>query len=175
MNPLLRLRELGQSPWHDNIQRSLLTGGQLRRMVEDGDITGLTSNPTIFEQAIGQSSDYDDDLRRFAAMGKSAEEIFDALAIDDIRRAADVFATVFERSGGRDGFVSIEVAPKFANDTQATIYEARRLWSAVSRPNLMVKIPATPAGVPAIEQAIADGLNVNVTLIFSLRRIRPRR
>jgi transaldolase len=169
-NPLIRLQLLGQSPWHDNIRRELLTSGALKRMVEDGDVTGLTSNPTIFEQAIGSSTDYDDDLHRLAREGKSAEQIFDALAVSDIRGAADVLAPVFERTGGNDGYVSIEVAPRLANDTQATIQEARRLWSAVNRPNLMVKIPATAAGVPAIEQSIADGLNINVTLIFSLKR-----
>ncbi len=169
-HPLIRLQQLGQSPWHDNIRRSLLTSGALRKMVEDGDITGLTSNPTIFEQAIGGSTDYDDELHRLAHQGKSAGEIFDVLAIEDIRNAADVLAPVFERTRGDDGYVSIEVSPTLANDTQATVQEARRLWSAVNRPNLMVKIPATPAGVPAIEQTIADGLNVNVTLIFSLRR-----
>jgi transaldolase len=169
-NPLIRLQQLGQSPWHDNIRRQLLTSGSLKRMVDDGDITGLTSNPTIFEQAIAQSTDYDEDLHRLARGGKTAEEIFDALAIDDIKNAANVLAPVFERTGGKDGYVSIEVAPKLANDTPATIREARRLWSAVARPNLMVKIPATPAGVPAIEQSIADGLNINVTLIFSLKR-----
>ena len=169
-NPLIRLQQLGQSPWHDNIRRQLLTSGTLKKLVDDGDITGLTSNPTIFEQAIGQSTDYDEDLRRLAREGKSAEEIFDALAIDDIKNAANVLAPVFERTGGKDGYVSIEVAPKLANDTPATIQEARRLWSAVARPNLMVKIPATAAGVPAIEQSIADGLNINVTLIFSLKR-----
>ena len=169
-NPLIRLRQLGQSPWHDNIRRQQLTSGSLKRMVDDGDITGLTSNPTIFEQAIGGSTDYDADLHRLARDGKTAEEIFDALAIDDIRNAADVLAPVFERTGGADGFVSIEVAPKLANETQATIREARRLWSTVNRPNLMVKIPATAPGVPAIEQSIADGLSINVTLIFSLKR-----
>jgi transaldolase len=169
-NPLIRLQQLGQSPWHDNIRRQLLTSGSLKRMVDDGDITGLTSNPTIFEQAIGGSTDYDADLHRLARDGKSAGEIFDALAIDDIKNAADVLAPVFERTGGADGFVSIEVSPKLASETQATIREARRLWSTVNRPNLMVKIPATAAGVPAIEQSIADGLNINVTLIFSLKR-----
>jgi transaldolase/glucose-6-phosphate isomerase len=169
-NPLVELQKLGQSPWHDNIRRGLLTSGALKKMVKDGDITGLTSNPTIFEQAIANSSDYDAALIELARKGKSAEEIFDALAIDDIRNAADVFAPVFQRTQGGDGYVSIEVAPKFAHDTQATIKEARRLWKAVNRPNLMVKIPATPAGIPAIEQSIADGLNINVTLIFSLQR-----
>jgi transaldolase len=169
-HPLIRLQQLGQSPWHDNIRRQLLTSGALKKMVADGDITGLTSNPTIFEQAIGGSSDYDEDLRRFARQGKTADQIFDALAIDDIKNAADVLAPVFERTGGKDGYVSIEVAPRLANDTQSTVREARRLWSTVNRSNLMVKIPATAAGVPAIEQSIADGLNINVTLIFSLKR-----
>jgi transaldolase len=169
-HPLIRLQQLGQSPWHDNIRRQLLTSGALKKMVEDGDITGLTSNPTIFEQAIENSTDYDGDLRRLAAEGKTAEEIFDALAIDDIRNAADVLAPVFERTEGKDGYVSIEVTPRLANDTPSTIREARRLWSTVNRPNLMVKIPATAAGVPAIEQSISDGLNINVTLIFSLKR-----
>ena len=136
--PLIRLQQLGQSPWHDNIRRQLLTSGTLKKMVEDGDITGLTSNPTIFEQAIADSSDYDADLRRLAAEGKNADQIFDALAIDDIRNAADVLAPVFERTGGKDGYVSIEVAPRLANDTPSTIREARRLWSTVNRPNLMV-------------------------------------
>jgi len=169
-NPLIRLQQLGQSPWHDNIRRQLLTSGALTRMVDDGDITGLTSNPTIFEQAIGGSTDYDGDLHRLAREGRNAEQIFDALAVADIRSAADVLAPVFDRTGGNDGYVSIEVAPRLANDTQATIQEARRLWSTVNRPNLMVKIPATAAGVPAVEQSIADGLNINVTLIFSLKR-----
>jgi transaldolase len=169
-HPLIRLQQLGQSPWHDNIRRQLLTSGVLKKMVEDGDITGLTSNPTIFEQAIENSTDYEEELRRLAGEGKTADQIFDALAIDDIRNAADVLAPVFERTAGKDGYVSIEVAPRLANDTPSTIREARRLWSTVNRPNLMVKIPATAAGVPAIEQSIADGLNINVTLIFSLKR-----
>ncbi len=169
-NPLIELQTLGQSPWHDNIRRGLLTSGALKKMVKDGDITGLTSNPTIFEQAIAQSSDYDEAIETLARKGKSAEEIFDVLSIEDIRAAADVFAPVFKRTTGNDGYVSIEVAPKFAHDTPATVKEAKRLWKAVARPNLMVKIPATKAGVPAIEACIAEGLNINVTLIFSLER-----
>lgn len=169
-NPLVELQHLGQSPWHDNIRRGLLTSGALKKMVKDGDITGLTSNPTIFEQAIAQSSDYDEAITALARAGQQAEEIFDVLSIEDIRAAADVFAPVFKRTKGNDGYVSIEVAPKFAHDTQATVKEAKRLWKAVARPNLMVKIPATKAGVPAIEACIAEGLNINVTLIFSLER-----
>jgi transaldolase/glucose-6-phosphate isomerase len=169
-NPLVELQRLGQSPWHDNISRGLLTSGKLKKMVAAGDITGLTSNPTIFEQAISQGADYDDGIRALARKGKNADEIFDTLAIEDIRAAADVFAPIYKRTGGSDGYVSIEVAPKFAADTQATVKEAHRLWKTVARPNLMVKIPATAEGVPAIERCIADGLNINVTLIFSLER-----
>jgi len=169
-NPLVILQRLGQSPWHDNIRRDLITSGALARMIADGDITGLTSNPTIFEQAIAHSDAYDEALRRLAADGRSAEAIFDALAIEDITHAADLFLPVFERTNGNDGYVSIEVSPTLAHDTARTIAEARRLWRVVARPNLMVKIPATPAGIPAIEAVIADGINVNVTLIFSLDR-----
>ncbi|MCS6910775.1 MAG: hypothetical protein NZM11_09455, partial [Anaerolineales bacterium] len=171
-NPLRELQKLGQSPWHDNIRRDLLTSGKLKQMVKAGDITGLTSNPTIFEQAIGQTNIYDEALAELALAGKSAAEIFDALSIEDIRAAADVFAPVYEKTKGADGYVSIEVAPAYARDTQATIKEAKRLWKAVGRPNLMVKIPATKEGLPAIEQSIADGINVNVTLIFSIQRYR---
>ncbi|MBI3240674.1 MAG: bifunctional transaldolase/phosoglucose isomerase [Chloroflexi bacterium] len=168
--PLLHLQHLGQSPWHDNIRRSLLDSGELQKMVADGDITGLTSNPTIFEQAIANSTDYDATLRDLARDGKNAEGIFDALAIEDIRDAADVFRPVYERTGGKDGYVSIEVSPKYAHDTKKTISEAKRLWKAVGHPNVMIKIPATKAGLPAIEETIAAGINVNVTLIFSLER-----
>src|SRR5262245_34896950 len=112
VNPLLEMQKLGQSPWHDNIRRGLLTSGALKKMIADGDITGLTSNPTIFEQAIGKSSDYDDSIRRLAAQGKSADEIFDTLAVEDIRAACDLFAPIHQRTSGRDGFASIEVAPK---------------------------------------------------------------
>ncbi len=169
-HPLLKLQQLGQSPWHDNIRRGLLTSGELQKMVDDGDITGLTSNPTIFEQAIANSSDYDGALRELALDGHDSEGIFDSLAIDDIRDAADVFMPVYKRMNGRDGFVSIEVSPRYARDTKKTISEARRLWQTIKHPNLMIKIPATKAGLPAIEQAISEGINVNVTLIFSLER-----
>ena len=170
VHPLLQLQSLGQSPWHDNIRRGLLVNGELRRMVKDGDITGLTSNPTIFEQAIANSNDYDEALRELALKGKNAEEIFDVLSIDDIRNAADVFTPVYKRTKGLDGYVSIEVSPKFARNTQKTISEAKRLWKAVNRPNLMIKIPATKEGLPAVEECISEGINVNVTLIFSLER-----
>ena len=169
-HPLRDLQALGQSPWHDNIHRGLLTSGALRKMVRDGDITGLTSNPTIFEQAIARSTDYDDALDALVRRGRNPEEIVDTLAIEDIAAAADLFQPVYHRTKGDDGYVSIEVSPALANDTDATIREAHRLWRAVRRPNLMVKIPATRAGIGAIERCIADGLNINVTLIFSLDR-----
>ena len=170
VNPLVELHKLGQSPWHDNIHRALLSSGRLARLIAAGEVTGLTSNPTIFEQAIASSRDYDAELHALAAKRKTAEQIYEAIAVHDIRDAADLFLPVFKRTSGRDGFVSLEVAPRFAHDTERTVREAHRLWRAVNRPNLMIKIPATRAGVPAIEQAIADGLNVNVTLIFSLAR-----
>ena len=169
-SPLIQLQELGQSPWHDNIRRGQLASGELARMVTDGDITGLTSNPSIFEKAIAESDDYDEALRTLALAGKSAPEIFDQLAIEDIQAAADIFAPVYERTERADGYVSIEVSPEYAHDTQATCSEAERLWDALARPNLMVKIPATQAGLPAIAQSIASGINVNVTLIFSRER-----
>jgi transaldolase len=168
-NPLVEMQKLGQSPWHDNIRRELLTSGKLKKMIEAGDITGLTSNPTIFEHAI-KSGDYNAEIDQLAKGGKNADQIFDAIAIEDIRAAADLFKPVFERTHGEDGYVSIEVGPAFASDTAATIAEAKRLWKAVERPNVMVKIPATLAGIPAIQQCIADGLNINITLIFSLSR-----
>src|SRR5262249_9930686 len=127
-NPLVELQKLGQSPWHDNIRRGLLTTGALKRMIDDGDITGLTSNPTIFEQAIAKSTDYDDAISRLVAENKSPDDIFDALSIEDIRQACDLFAATNARTGGIDGLSSIEVNPKFARDTEATVREARRLW-----------------------------------------------
>jgi transaldolase len=168
--PLQKLEALGQSPWHDNITRGLLTSGKLAQMIAAGDITGLTSNPTIFEHAISNSRDYDDALAKAAKAGKTAEATFDGLAIEDIRNAAQLFQPVFDRTQGKDGFVSIEVDPRLAHDTRRTIDEALRLWKTIDKPNLMVKIPATREGIPAIEECIAQGLNINVTLIFSLDR-----
>ncbi len=166
-NPLKQLQMLGQSVWYDNIRRSLITSGELRQLMETG-IVGVTSNPTIFQRAMAGSADYDDALRELALAGRSAQEIYEALAIEDIRAAADLLAPIYERTDGRDGYVSIEVSPDLAHDTQGTIDEARRLHAAIGRHNVMVKVPATPAGIPAIEQLIADGVNINVTLIFAL-------
>jgi transaldolase/glucose-6-phosphate isomerase len=166
-NPLAQLPKLGQSVWFDQMERKLVTAGTLQRMIEEDDLRGLTSNPTIFEKAIGGSEDYDAQLRTLASRGKSREEIYDELVIEDISNAAEVFAPVFEKTNGEDGFVSLEVSPLLARDTRATVAEARRLYNRVKQPNLMIKIPATPEGIPAIEEAIYIGININVTLIFS--------
>jgi transaldolase len=164
------LTRLGQSLWYDNIQRRLLENGEMAGMIARGEIRGVTSNPTIFNNAIAKSHDYDAALVPMAQSGLSAPEIFDRLAVEDIRHATDLFLPVYRQSQGGDGFVSIEVSPNLAHDTAGTLAEARRLWGLVDRPNLMVKIPATLEGIPAIRQAIAAGINVNITLIFSLAR-----
>jgi transaldolase/glucose-6-phosphate isomerase len=170
VNPVQQLHELGQSVWLDYIRKDLLESGELAQLISDGEVRGVTSNPTIFQQAIGNSSLYDEAARSMAQAGWSDEQVFESLAVDDIRAATDLFLPVYEDSEGADGFVSIEVSPRLAYDTSATLGEARRLWSEVNRPNVMIKIPATEPGLPAIEQAISEGINVNVTLVFSLKR-----
>jgi transaldolase len=165
---LKQLRELGQSAWLDYIRRGLLEDGSLERMIREWRLGGVTSNPSIFEQAIGRSDDYDDAFEALARDGEDANAIYEALAFEDIRRTADLFREVYDGADGRDGFVSLEVSPELAYDTERTLEEARRLWREVDRPNLMVKVPGTEAGVPAIEELIAEGVNVNVTLLFSL-------
>ena len=169
-NPLVRLGALGQSPWYDFITRELIATGELRALVSNDGLLGMTSNPTIFEKAIAGSADYDDDIRRLASEGKQAEEIFEGLAIADVRAACDAFQAVYERTQGADGLVSLEVSPELARDAAGTEAAARRLWAAVARPNLMIKIPGTVEGLGAIERCIADGINVNVTLLFSVAR-----
>ena len=166
-NPLAELPKLGQSVWFDQMERKLVTAGKLQQMIDDDDLRGLTSNPTIFEKAIAGSDDYDGQVRGLAAQNKTREEIYDELVLEDIANAADVFEPVFRKTGGDDGFVSIEVLPTIAMDTQATIAEAKRLFGKLQRRNVMVKIPATPEGIPAIEEALAAGININITLIFS--------
>ena len=168
--PLNKLADLGQSIWYDNIHRSLLQNGELARMIAEDSVTGLTSNPTIFEKAIAQSNVYDEAVETFLKANPRAETVavYEALAIDDIRTAADLMRPVYEQTEGRDGYVSLEVAPTLAQDTSGSINEARRLFAAVERPNLMIKIPATEAGIPAIATLIGEGINVNVTLMFSL-------
>ena len=170
MNTIAKLTSLGQSLWMDNIQRKLLENGELKAMIERGDIRGMTSNPTIFNNAIAKTNDYDSALTPLAWAGWDAEKIFWQLAIEDIRAACDLFSPVYEETNGGDGYVSIEVSPELAHDTDAALAQTEQLWARVRRPNLMVKIPATKEGIPAIRKAIAVGVNVNVTLIFSLKR-----
>ena len=167
LNSIQELGRLGQSVWYDNMYRSLITSGELERLVQMG-VTGLTSNPTIFQKAISSGSEYDDSLVRHAALGLNPEQLFEALATEDIRAAADILRPVYERSGGSDGFASLEVSPRLAHDTDGTVEAALRLFGALDRPNVMIKVPATPEGIPAIRALIGRGVNVNVTLIFSL-------
>ena len=170
MNTSQELHLAGQSVWYDNVERRLLNNGEMARMIAQGEIRGVTSNPTIFMNAVTKSDDYNAGLAPLAKAGKSGEEIFWDLAIEDIRAAADLLRPVYDESNKEDGYVSLEVNPNLANDTQATLSEAKRLWKRVDRPNLMVKIPATVEGLPAILYAIEAGINVNVTLIFSRER-----
>ena len=169
-NPLVRLGKLGQSPWYDYITRDLVTEGELARLIAEDGLLGMTSNPTIFEKAVAGSRLYDDDIRRLTDEGKDAAAIFEAIAAADVRAACDLFRPVYDASGEGDGTVSLEVSPTLADDAAATFAEAERLWAAVGRPNVMIKIPGTHACLPAIAQAIAAGINVNVTLLFSVER-----
>jgi transaldolase len=171
VSPLERLTALGQSIWYDFIGRELVRGPELARLIEEG-LRGMTSNPTIFEKAIGGSALYDDDIGRAAASGAGPAAMFEELAVRDVTAAADQFRKVFDVEGGASGFVSIEVAPGLANDTAGTIAEARRLWAACDRPNVMVKIPGNAAGIPAIRACLAEGININITLLFSIARYR---
>ena len=168
-SPTTALRAQGQSLWLDYIRRSLMTSGRLQRLIEEDHLRGLTSNPAIFQKAIGGSDEYDDDIEALLADDPAMDvgDLYERLAVDDIQRAADVLRPVYDETG-TDGVVSLEVNPHLARDTEGTIEEARRLWDAVDRPNLMIKVPATEAGIPAIEQLISEGINVNVTLMFSL-------
>ncbi len=169
-NPLRELERFGVSVWYDNISRALLSSGQLRRLIEDDGLTGVTSNPTIFEKAIGSSADYDDSIRTFARQGKGPLEIFEGLAVEDIRAAADLLKPVYDRAKGADGYVSLELPPALARDAAGSRAEAARLFKLVGRPNLMIKIPGTVEGVQAFEDVTADGIPVNVTLLFSQER-----
>ncbi|MGQ9897763.1 MAG: bifunctional transaldolase/phosoglucose isomerase [Acidobacteriota bacterium] len=167
MNPLQALREQGQSPWLDYIRRSLLTSGELRRLRDEDGLMGVTSNPAIFEKAITGSQDYTAALTALESEHLDAMALYERLAIEDIQQAADILKPVYEETQGRDGYVSLEVSPYLAKDTEGTIAEARRLWQAVHRPNLMIKVPATPEGLPAIQTLLSEGINVNVTLLFA--------
>jgi transaldolase len=165
-----RMNQIGQSLWYDNIERKLLEDGTLKGMISRGEIRGITSNPSIFNKAISQSAEYDREIEEYTRKGLSRQEVYEKLAVADIRKAADLFLPLYQATSGGDGYVSLEVSPYLARETDATIAEAKRLWKEVSRPNLMVKIPGTREGLPAITEAISAGLNINVTLIFSLKR-----
>ena len=165
-NPPVDVQQYGQSIWLDFISRRAIEDGEFQRRIDQEGVVGVTSNPTIFQKAIGGSDDYDASIQHMLDLDPHA--IFEALALEDIQHALDLFRPVYERTGGRDGFVSLEVSPLIANDTQSTTDEALRLFKIIDRPNIMIKIPATEAGIPAIEAAIAAGVNVNVTLIFGI-------
>ncbi|HYP21662.1 MAG TPA: bifunctional transaldolase/phosoglucose isomerase [Chloroflexia bacterium] len=167
-NPMQQLLEAGQSPWLDNIRRGLLTSGELQRMIDEDGIVGVTANPTIFEKAISGSTDYDTAIDDLVRQGKSSADIYKILIIEDISRAADILRPVYDRTDGGDGYISIEVAPGLAHDTQGTINEAQEFWDAIKKPNIFIKIPATSEGIPAIEECLYRGINVNITLIVSV-------
>jgi len=167
-NPLFQLKDFGQSVWYDSIGRSLITSGGLRTLMDQYAVVGVTSNPTIFDKAITGSADYDAEIRRLTDLGQQPAQIFETLATDDVRMACDVLQPIYEQTNGFDGRVSIEVSPRLAFKTEETIEEARRLWQTVDRPNLLIKIPATREGIPAIEQMIYEGVSVNVTLLFAV-------
>jgi transaldolase / glucose-6-phosphate isomerase len=171
-NSLLALESFGQSIWLDYLRRNALDNGEIQRLIEQDGVSGLTSNPSIFEKAIAGSHDYDEAIRAMSLEGKSVEEIYEALTVEDIQRAAALFRPIYDRLEGRDGFVSLEVSPQLAHDTDGTIAEASRLWNAVNRPNVFIKVPATHEGLPAIQQLIGEGINVNITLLFGLPRYR---
>ncbi|MDB5386069.1 MAG: transaldolase [Planctomycetaceae bacterium] len=171
-NPLPRVSALGQSLWLDYIRRDLMSSGGLRRLIEDDGLRGMTSNPAIFEKAISGSQDYAADIQSGMREGKSVETIYEALSQRDVQTAADIFRPVYDKLNGADGYVSLEVNPHLAHETQGTIEEGRRLWAALDRPNVFIKVPATKAGLPAIKQLISEGINVNVTLLFGLPRYR---
>jgi transaldolase len=171
-NPLTQLGTLGQSIWLDYIRRDLIASGRLRRLIEQDGLRGMTSNPSIFEKAIADSQDYDEDIRAMALEKKGVEAIYEALSQHDVQSAADEFRSLYDSTDGKDGYVSLEVNPHLAHDTNGTIKEARRLWTALNMPNVFIKVPGTVEGLPAIQQLIGEGINVNVTLLFGLPRYR---
>jgi transaldolase len=171
-SPLTQLPRLGQSVWLDYIRRDLMAHGELRRLIQDDGLRGMTSNPAIFEKAILGSREYDGEVTALARAGKDATQIYEAISQRDVQTAADQFRQVYYQTGGKDGYVSLEVDPHLAHDTQGTIREARRLWAALGRPNVFIKVPATSEGLPAIERLICEGININVTLLFGLPRYR---
>ncbi|MHB8587410.1 MAG: transaldolase [Candidatus Dormibacteraceae bacterium] len=171
-NPIVQLRELGQSPWCDQLSRELLESGRLARMIQEQGITGLTSNPTIFHKAMSSGHSYDVQIHDAASRGVEVKAIYEELAVRDIQEVADLLRPVYDQTNQEDGFVSLEVSPDLAYDMSGSVLEGRRLWATVDRPNVMIKIPGTRAGLPAVTALLAEGINVNVTLVFGLRRYR---
>jgi transaldolase len=171
-NPLIQLGKFGQAIWLDYIRRDLITSGGLRRLIEEDGVRGMTSNPAIFAMAIVESHDYDEDIRAQTLAGKDARTIYETISQHDVQSAADTFRALYDRTDGADGYVSLEVNPHLAHDTGGTLQEARRLWTALNRPNVFIKVPATLEGLPAIRQLTSEGININVTLIFGLPRYR---
>jgi transaldolase len=169
-NPLRRLEQFGQSIWLDYIRRQMITSGELKRLIDEDGLKGMTSNPAIFEKAIAGSTDYDEAIRKMVAQNKSVLGIYHDLTVEDVQMAADAFRPLYDEKDGKDGFVSLEVNPHLARNTEGTIAEARQLWTAVNRPNVLIKVPGTPEGLPAITTLISEGINVNVTLLFGLPR-----
>jgi len=169
VNPLKELGILGQSLWLDYIRRDLIASGKLRRLIEEDGLRGMTSNPSIFEKAIADSHDYDEDIRAIAFSGKGAETIYETLSQHDVRNAADGFRPLYDRTDGKDGYVSLEVNPHLAHDTKGTIEEARRLWAALGRPNVLIKVPATSNGLPAIQQLNSEGISVTSAILLGRR------
>ena len=167
-NPLLLLKTYGQSVWYDNIDRAQLASGQFKRLLDEDGVVGVTANPTIFQKSISHGNAYDEQMTQLVKEGKSTSEIYETMVIQDIRTVADILRPIYDSTDRVDGYVSLEVSPDLAHDTQGTIAEVRRFWKMVDRPNLLVKIPATPVGIPAIQQALTDGININITLIFSI-------
>ena len=171
-NPLKQLAKFGQSIWLDYIRRDLITSGELQSLIENDGLMGITSNPAIFEKAITESHFYNKDIMKMTREGKDPKTIYEALSQQDVQMAADVFRQVYDETEGKDGYVSLEVNPHLAHNTSGTIEEARRLWDALDRPNVFIKIPATAEGLPAIQQLISEGININITLLFGLPRYR---
>ncbi len=171
-NPLQKLEALGQSIWLDYIRRDLIASGKLKKLIIEDSLRGMTSNPSIFEKAFAENHDYDQDIEKMSHDGKKVDKIYETLAQKDVQDAADEFRNLYNQTNGQDGYVSLEVNPHLAHDTQGTIEEARRLWKALDRPNVFIKVPATKEGLPAIQQLISEGININVTLLFGLSRYR---
>lgn len=172
MNNLTKIKDLGQSIWLDFFDRELINNGLLQKLIDEDCLSGITSNPTIFENAVISSRDYDDDIRKFAVEQKNNEEIFFEFAVKDIKRAADILRPVYEKSKGYDGFVSMEVSPHLAYDTDGSIKQAVKLWKLINRENVMIKIPGTKDGLSAIRKCVSEGININITLLFGLERYR---